>query len=137
MNSKKIITLLFASAICLTGSALYAGGPGHEPRRDRDGVDTAARIVDLVLRVIRPETTVVVQTPAPVPVVTRTVYAVPRPQPTVERTVYVFPGTVYTETVYEVSYPVRPVYVEQSTPPRHHRPGFSPRDYQPPRPVRR
>lgn len=133
MNSKKIITLLFASAICLTGSALYAGGPGHESRRDRDGVDTASRIVDLVLRVIRPETTVVVQAPAPV--VTRTVYTVP--QPTVERTVYVFPGTVYTETVYEVSYPVRPVYAEPPAPPRRHRPGFSPRDYQPPRPVRR
>jgi|GEM_PF-5821337 hypothetical protein len=100
MKKTYITTLLFAGAVFITAGSLYAGPP--RPYHDRDGIDTAARIVDLVTSVIRPVPVVVVQ-PAPVvieqvPAVTRTVYTV-SPGVTVQ-TVYQFPGTVYTETIY-------------------------------------
>lgn len=99
MKNKPIATLLFAGAALLAGNALYANGP---QRHDRDGIDTAARIIHLVTQIIRPETTVVIR-PVPavvqtIPAVTQTVYTV-SPGVTV-RTVYAAPRVVYTQTVY-------------------------------------
>ncbi len=132
MNNKNTKLILFAAVIIAAGSTAFAGGPHRGP----DGIDTAARIVDLVLRVVRPVETVVV---TPAPVVTQTVYTTPVvystpvvTQTVVTREVYTAP-VVYTQTYYSAPPAPRPRYYQPAPPrggkqgPGNNRPGPGPR----------
>ncbi len=63
----------------LVGTAVFARPPHGRGHRERDGLDLANGIVDLVMRVIAPRPVVVAPPPQPVVVVPQPVVVAPQP----------------------------------------------------------
>ena len=89
---KKTAEFMLVAAVMICGTGLLAGPPRHHRHhRDRDGLDLANGIVDLVLKVVAPRPAVVAPPPvvvtAPPPVVAapppQTVVVAPPPPQTV------------------------------------------------------
>ena len=81
---KKNAKVLLVIVAMVLGAGLFAAPPhhgrrGHGRHHDRDGLDLANGIVDLVLRVVAPRPAPVVVQPAPVAVAPQPVVVQPAP----------------------------------------------------------
>ena len=111
--------LMLVVTAMLIGTAVFARPPHGRGHRERDGLDLANGIVDLVMRVIAPQPVVV----APQPVVVAPQPAVVAPQPVVvappPQPVVVAPQPVVVAP--------QPVYYTRPVPrPPQHRPHYIP-----------
>ena len=108
MNGK----VFFAAAVLCIGTAVFAAPHHHGHHKRNEGLELANGIVDLVLKVVAPQPTVVVA-PQPAVVAPAPVVVAPPPVVVAPRPVVVAP---------------RPVVVAPPRP-RHHRPAPPPRPH--------
>ena len=139
MNMTKRVKIAFTAAVLMAAGTVLAG-PGHHRHhhRDRDGLDLAAGIVNLVMSVVAPPQVIAVE-PAPV---TNQVIRYEYPAPPVVYREYTVPAPV---VHYRYAPPPRPVYHYRRPappPPRrdnnryHHRPGHRNNGHRPGPPRR-
>ena len=96
---KKNAKVLLVIVAMVLGAGLFAAPPhhgrrGHGRHHDRDGLDLANGIVDLVLRVVAPRPAPVVVQPAPVAVAPQPVVVQPAPVAVAPQPVVVQPAPV-------------------------------------------
>ena len=109
---KKNAKVLLVIVAMVLGAGLFAAPPhhgrrGHGRHHDRDGLDLANGIVDLVLRVVAPRPAPVVVQPAPVAVAPQPVVVQPAPVAVAPQPVVVQPAPV-------VVAPPPPVVIRQT-----------------------
>ena len=119
--------LMLVVAVMLVGTAVFARPPHGRGHRERDGLDLANGIVDLVMRVIAPRPVVVAPPPQPVVVAPPPQPAVVAPQPVVvaPQPVVVAPQPVVVapQPVYYTRPAPRPPHRGRHQAPARHNPG--------------
>ena len=119
---KKNMKFMLVITAMLVGTAVFARPPHGRGHRERDGLDLANGIVDLVMRVIAPRPVVVAPPPQPVVVAPppQPVVVAPPPQPVV---VAPPPVVVAPQPVYYTRPAPRPPYRGRHHAPGRHNPG--------------